>query len=109
MKYLAFIFVLFLTNPVYAGDCHTLEQVKVDIRNQLPETTFTNLGQIGTKLFLAKFDLLPPITKIEADTMLIANQPNAPRVVVVFFLNDCEVTYAFPERNAFNAILGNQL
>ena len=63
MKYLAFIFVLFFTNPVYAGDCHTLEQVKADIRNQLPEATFTNLGQVGTKLFLAKFDLLPPLLR----------------------------------------------
>ena len=106
MKLLATVFALTF---ISTAECQTSDDIRKSIELQMPTATISDLGQLGTQMFLVAFNAYPPASQHSADQILVADKPDAPRVAVIYFIKGCYVASSFPERKIYDDIMGHKL
>ena len=103
-------FLAFLAMTVAANaECLTSDEIKKSLLLVMPTVTFTELGELGTQLFLLNLNAAFPNNGAIADRIIVADKPTAPRLAVVYFIKDCYAGEVFPLRAEYENIMGHKL
>jgi hypothetical protein len=106
---LAALFVLFhvqtgSANPI-PKQCLDEKTLRDVLTAQLPNAELASLVGIDAASFVASFSIMPPVSQISADTVLIIGLHRSAQVALAFFKNDCMVSRGMMPRAQADQLL----
>jgi hypothetical protein len=97
------------TGPSHASSCQPPQEIKDSIAEKMPTAEITDLGKMGTMIFLEVFNAAPPQSHHVASQIVIAKKPGAPRVGIFYFMGGCYTGSSFPTRQFYDSTMGKDL
>lgn len=85
--------------------CGTMEQMKASLKTVNPPVQFSEVGPYGTKLFLSRYNAIPPVSATVGDHVLIVEVAGSDRISIVVFKDGCIANHNAISRNVLRNIL----
>jgi hypothetical protein len=103
------LFVLFhvqtgLANPIQK-QCLDERSLREVLTAQIPDLELVTLAGIDAASFISVFNIIPPVSQISADAVLIIGIHSGAQVALAFFKNGCMVSRGLMPRAQADQIL----